>query len=190
MKAKITNHLIDLLDIKTIHQISVTEIVDNIGISRMTFYRHFSTKYDILEQLSEKILKGFIVTVRKSEDALDGSLTTPISLRNEFYSHTLRTTHYLYEHRKYILALSSEKGQTDFIPLLRETFFNIFFHVIKKSSKQISKNKLSSFYISYVAWGIIGVFEEWMRDSFDCSPEEIAGVMADSLSSLSFLFKE
>lgn len=190
MKAKITNHLIDLLDTKTIHQISVTEIVDNIGISRMTFYRHFSTKYDILEQLSEKILQGFIIIIRKSENALDGSMTSPLSVRDALYTHTLRTTHYLYEHQKYILALSSEKGQTDFLPLLRETFFNIFFYVIKKSSKQISNHKLSSFYVSYVTWGTVGVFEEWIRNSFDCSPEEIADVLADSLSSLVFIFKK
>lgn len=45
---KITNALFDLLEEKEYQNISITDIVNKAGLSRVTYYRHFKTKEDIV----------------------------------------------------------------------------------------------------------------------------------------------
>ena len=44
--------LIDLLENKTFDQITVKELCDKSETSRITFYTHYSDKYDLVEDIS------------------------------------------------------------------------------------------------------------------------------------------
>lgn len=49
--------LIDLLENKTFDQITVKELCDKSETSRITFYTHYSDKYDLVEDISKDMIK-------------------------------------------------------------------------------------------------------------------------------------
>ncbi len=56
---KITNALLSLMEKKDYKSISITDIVNEAGLSRVTYYRHFSTKEDIVIRYFELTKKRF-----------------------------------------------------------------------------------------------------------------------------------
>ena len=57
---KITNALISLMSEKDYKSISITDIVNKAGLSRVTYYRHFNTKEDILIRYFELTKNRFV----------------------------------------------------------------------------------------------------------------------------------
>lgn len=58
-KECIQSALILLMGEMPFHKITITEIVRRSGVSRTAFYRNFSSKEDVLSDLSEQLLSGF-----------------------------------------------------------------------------------------------------------------------------------
>lgn len=56
-KASIQEAFLLLLEKKTWHEISIQDIIRKSGVSRMTYYRHFDSKEDILIQLFDAFLQ-------------------------------------------------------------------------------------------------------------------------------------
>ncbi len=69
--SKITNALFDLLEKKDYQDISITDIVNKAGLSRVTYYRHFSSKEDIVLRFFTMTKDNFIKQISLSN--LDGS---------------------------------------------------------------------------------------------------------------------
>ena len=70
--------LLSLLEKKDIEFISVTEITKKAGVNRSTFYLHYDTIYDLLEETIENLNKQFLssfsvnapININDSENAL------------------------------------------------------------------------------------------------------------------------
>lgn len=56
-KHKIQTSLIHLLQRDSIHQISICELCDKAQIHRSTFYKHYGSQYDVLNEISTQYLK-------------------------------------------------------------------------------------------------------------------------------------
>ena len=57
VKQQITNALLELLKEKSIADISITELTQKTQIDRVSFYRNFQTKEDILREESDRLIK-------------------------------------------------------------------------------------------------------------------------------------
>lgn len=66
--------LIKLLSEKDIEFISVKEICEKAGVNRSTFYLHYETLGDLLEETTEYVLSRFLTSFDKTEDLFDGHL--------------------------------------------------------------------------------------------------------------------
>lgn len=53
---KIENALLSLLQVKDINQVTIKEIAQKANVNRVTIYRHYNDKWDILEKIEEKFL--------------------------------------------------------------------------------------------------------------------------------------
>lgn len=60
IKEAIKEALIQLLKQQSIHTINVTDIANTASINRVTIYRHFSDKWEILESIENEVLTRFI----------------------------------------------------------------------------------------------------------------------------------
>ncbi len=63
---KITNALFELMEEKDYKSISITDIVNKAGLSRVTYYRHFSSKEEIIIRFFELTKNRFVEQVRLS----------------------------------------------------------------------------------------------------------------------------
>ncbi len=61
---KITNALLSLMEEKDYESISITDITNKAGLSRVTYYRHFETKDDILVKFFEMNKAKFLDQVK------------------------------------------------------------------------------------------------------------------------------
>ena len=54
----ICNELLKLMEKKPYYKIKVTELVENLGIHRQTFYLHFDSVPDALDQIENEFISG------------------------------------------------------------------------------------------------------------------------------------
>ena len=60
-KAQLREGLARLMQKKSIKEISVKELVDEVDINRSTFYRYFSDKYTLRDEIVDDIVQDFAV---------------------------------------------------------------------------------------------------------------------------------
>lgn len=117
-RANIKNTFIELLFEKEFNEITIQNILDKALINRSIFYKHYSDKYELAEQLVDEILKNATLFINerfsdKEEDAL-------FSIIYKAYVH-------LYDEKKIILALWKIRTSTihlydDIENLLKKNF--------------------------------------------------------------------
>lgn len=66
-KRWIMDSLIDLMNKKTFQDITISELVAHADLGRRTFYRHFTSKEEVLESYLNTLIKDFIVHLEKQE---------------------------------------------------------------------------------------------------------------------------
>lgn len=63
-EARISLAFLKLLDLKPFSRISISEITEKAGVSRVSYYRHFSSKEDILTKHCDYVLESIIRDLR------------------------------------------------------------------------------------------------------------------------------
>ncbi len=95
-RANIKNTFIDLLFEKEFNEITIQNILDKALINRSTFYKHYSDKYELAEQLTAETLKNAALFINERfSDKKEENIFPTI----------YKAYAYLYEQRKTILAL-------------------------------------------------------------------------------------
>ena len=67
-KQLLRESLIDLLEDKNIHKISVREICDKAQINRTTFYKYYGSPYDLLKDIEDSVLAQIEVWLSGTEN--------------------------------------------------------------------------------------------------------------------------
>ncbi len=79
---KITDALLELMKTNDYDSISITDIVNKAGLSRVTYYRHFNSKEDILIRYFQITKEKFVAQTRLS----DGQINNEMIIINLFYN--------------------------------------------------------------------------------------------------------
>lgn len=85
-KKKLTETLISLLEEKTMDEISVIEICEKADINRMTFYKHYSDKYDLLSDSTSLIGDYLAENITSADEMSDDPTKYCIELINSIIS--------------------------------------------------------------------------------------------------------
>jgi AcrR family transcriptional regulator len=95
-RANIKNTFIELLFEKEFNEITIQNIIDKALINRSTFYKHFSDKYELAEQLIDEIVKNATSYIdERFNDKTESDL----------YSTVYKIYLHLYDQKSTILAL-------------------------------------------------------------------------------------
>lgn len=68
VKKSITTALLDLLEEKSISEISISEIITKAGVARASFYRNYATKENVIITLISDILEEYRATLSDTEE--------------------------------------------------------------------------------------------------------------------------
>jgi len=150
-RANIKNTFIELLSEKEFNKITIQNILDKALINRSTFYKHYSDKYELAEQLIDEIVET--ATSFINERFSDKK-------ENDLFSIICRIYEHLYDQKKVVLALWKIKTDTlhlydDIEDLLKKNFMQyIIIHNTCKDSSLLDyySTLYSSLVLTTIKW--------------------------------------
>ncbi|MGN1343672.1 MAG: TetR/AcrR family transcriptional regulator [Traorella sp.] len=153
----ISEALFELMEQKEYHSITISEITNQAKVGRVSFYRNFSSKEEIIQKWLDKITYTFLEqsSINYEKD----------SLQEYFFKLFTHLSHYKKE--------TTLIYQADLFHLLKEEFEKVF----------IESNKKYDNYKSYfIIGGIFNVYYYWVMNDFKETPKELSLKLIDILN--------
>ena len=156
-KALLKASLIELMKTKSIHTISIKEICTGADINRSTFYRHYTTQYDLYDEIVNELLSSLIdayITSRKNGDDLQDSIAAVLEVSEK--------------EREVCLVILSDKGNVT----MGESFVKAISPVVTDDMSE-----LSVYLFQFMAAGLANIVWTWLNKPVRQSPQELASLM-------------
>ena len=150
VKKQITATLIDLLKKKSLSEISISELTDKAGIGRVSFYRNYQSKEDILKEESNRLIKEWGKLYESNPESAPETLFPSLF---DFYR----------DHREFYTTLYNA-GMSS---IMMETIVGTI---------QITPDmkNLEAYIKSFWAYGIYGWLLEWIKRGMPESGKELS----------------
>ena len=153
----ITEAFLLLLERKEFKEISVSDICKKAGVARMSFYRHFASKEDVLRKWLASITDQFLVE-------------SGISYKNDpLPDYFVKLFTHMQKHKEICLALY----KAGLIDLVKGQFERAFFLA--------HQGEYDAYKSCFHVGGIYNIFLAWLLDDCRLAPEEIARKTGDLL---------
>lgn len=156
-KIALANSLKELMDKKSVDNISIKEITDKCKLNRKSFYYHFKDKYDLVNWI---FYTDFVMTVKDYKN-------TDLKLLE-------RVCYHLYENKKFYVKAFGINGQnsfSDYFVEIIEPIIGIYFEELFEEVE----NK--EFYTVYFADATRSAITRWLLKEKDVSPEKFISLM-------------
>jgi AcrR family transcriptional regulator len=167
-KKIIKESLIDLLQHKKIHEVTVTDICKKSDINRGTFYTHYKDTYDLLKSLEDELFNQISEYIEETpvEDYKDVLLLKALELIQE----------------------NKELCQILFSKQMENNIMDRIIYVASKSKidKLVSSSKVDDifldYFIKYSVGGVVSVVQTWLDNDLKESPKEIVNIINNIIS--------
>ena len=153
----IVQSLLNLMDEQPFASISIQSIVDSAGVSRMAYYRNFSSKEDILRYHISTVGQQFISHWEKAKP-------------KDFQEYLLL----LFEHLLDQKELGIKLQKAGMLYLSREAF--------DKTILSYAKDTKSFYNLSFFAGGLFNLYEHWLVKGCKETPKQLSGFFAKQLN--------
>lgn len=168
--------LLLILEYKDYEFITVKEICQKAGVNRSTFYLHYESMNDLLEEAIEMINQEFYSTFNVNPTFIQENIKSKnkdnlILITSEYLTPYLK---FVYEHKK-LFKLTISKPyllkSVDAFSFMNEKYFAPIMGVFG-----IEKD-IQTYMIKYYINGIIAIVNEWLKNDCDKSIEEIIDII-------------
>ncbi len=146
----ITRALLELLKEKNLSDISISELCDKAEVGRVSFYRNFETKEDVLKRYIDALTKEFAKNQRFRYDT------------KRFHEYTIMLFEHLEVHKNICLLLLNN----DLLYIIGDIFDKYFLRDAGTSAEKYNQ--------MYVSGGFFNIFKFWLIGGCVESPEELA----------------
>lgn len=170
--------LIALLEQKDLEYITVREICQQVGVNRSTFYLHYETIADLVDETAVMINKRFVSYFPQKEDSFFHGLESRelddlVLIRREYLLPYLR---FIRDNRKvYRVAFRNPRDMQ-----AHERYENLKRHVLGPILTRFQvPTEHRSYYIAYYVEGIAAIVKEWLRGDCTDPIEMIADIIID-----------
>ena len=154
VKKQITATLIDLLKKKSLSEISISELTDKAGIGRVSFYRNYQGKEDILKEESNRLIREWGKLYESSPESAPETLFPSLF---DFYR----------DHKDFYTTLYNAGLSS----IMMETIIGTI---------QITPDmkNLEAYMKSFWAYGIYGWLLEWIKRGMPESGKELSALFS------------
>ncbi|WP_271853321.1 TetR/AcrR family transcriptional regulator [Planococcus maritimus] len=142
-KQTITETFIHLLTEQTFEDLSVKDIVSYAGISRSTFYLHFTDKYELMDAVRSQV-NGRLLQIYNEPSAAE--------------TINLKICQHVFRYRSFYRQEFSDAGR---IHELTRRFADELEHVFGDEDLAV-----------FAGWGTIGYLVSWVKGGFAMAPRE------------------
>lgn len=156
-KLALANSLKELMEKAAFNKISVSDIVDNCGLTRQAFYYHFKDKYDLMNWIYYTETACFMNSYSKVEHWMDGliDLCNYMQQNKTFYINALNTT-----------------GQNSFQEYLHDYIRDISISVIENIKNKEFEEEKWGFVAEFISTAWVGLIVRWANNGMKDDPAE------------------
>lgn len=168
--------LITLPEKKELEYITVKEICETAGVNRSTFYLHYETISDLLEETVAMINERFLSYFPQTEEAVLGGMG-----HRELKDLVLVSREYLLPYLRFIrdnkkIYRAAFRNPTDMRADAR--YGDLKKHILSPILERFQIPAAHRpYYIAYYIEGIIAIIKEWLRQGCADDPEILAGII-------------
>ena len=169
--------LISLLEKKPFEYISVSEICKTAGVSRSTFYLHYETIGDLLNEAVRYLLNDFLSYFSAGTQSIalnltDCELNELIFIRDKYLTPYLS---YVKDHKEVFRTALSNNKTFGFEDVYKRMFENIFNPILDRFHYPPNDRQ---YVMMYYLNGINAIVVEWLKTGCDKSTDELSNIVA------------
>lgn len=168
--------LISLLKKKSFEYITVSEICEIAGVNRSTFYLHYETVGDLLEETTRYLLNDFLSyfstdTKSISFNIMNCDLDELIFISDKYLTPYLT---YIKDHKEVFATALSHNKTLGFEVVYHRLFENIFNPILNRFDYP---EKDRQYVMMYYLNGINAIITEWLKNDCNKSIKEISDII-------------
>ena len=169
--------LVSLLKKKPFDYITVSEICEEAGVNRSTFYLHYETIGDLLAETTRYLLDDFLAYFSTDTKAIalnlmDCELSDLIFICDKYLSPYLS---YVKDHKEIFGTALLYNQALGFVDVYKRMFDNIFNPILERFQYTPSNRQ---YVMMYYLNGVNAIILEWLRNGCDKSIQEISEIIS------------
>lgn len=167
---------LELLEKKDFAYITVKEICQKAGVNRSTFYLHYETVADLLEECSQYIIKQF--TDFMPQDTIDFMKKLPTCPLDELFlitpEYLVPYLNYVKENKRLFRTVIEQPSALQMCSAYNSLNRYVFVPILERFNVPAeAHNYMLSFYIS----GLIAIINEWLKNDCEEPVENIISII-------------
>lgn len=166
-KKALRDALFELLESKTINQVTVTELTTLADVNRATFYFYYTDLNDMVNQIQNETYQTFMNVLSES--------IPDISTIEGFAEYANRLLVFCKEHETLCKFIINNDANNK----LYKKMQTLMMKHISNSADVFADNNPAKYSTSYVLSGITGILTEWINDGMTIPTEELAIYLAN-----------
>ncbi len=159
--------LLTLMKTKDFRKITITDIVKASDLNRGTFYKHYQSKEELLDDLINEVLNDLI-----------HSYEQPFENTERFFvKHLTPSAIKIFEHVKRYASFYEIIINSNVLPGFEKKLCDIFKMLAMKdvaATVQRKENIAPFILTSFTAYGLYGIIVDWVQSGFAQSPQYMA----------------
>lgn len=167
--------LIDLLKKKSFEYITVSELCSVAGVNRSTFYLHYETIGDLLEETAKYLIDGFLSYFSTDENI---SFTLCQSGLNDLIficdKYLIPYLSYIKDNKEVFATALENKKSLGLEKVYERMFEHIFNPILERYSYPQKDRK---YVMMYYLNGITAIVSEWLKDDCEKTINEISKII-------------
>jgi AcrR family transcriptional regulator len=148
-------------------KITITDITAKAGIARHTFYNHYETKADLLDNLVDSILEDFFLVLKNWN----------LFLADQAQEHAMLTAFFQTwrDHAEIVDLLRAIDIELVIMERLKAFFTRFFYEKVKREMPGVDL-ELARYVISFNSYSLLGLLLPWFESGLKHKPEDLAGL--------------
>ena len=176
--ARMDAALVEILETKPFEYITVREICEKAGVNRSTFYLHYETTRDLLEETAKHLLDDFTSRFSVDVSSIAGGFSDRELAELNFISPEYLHPYLIYirDNRHVFSTVLTHIGSFGFDQVYRRMFRHIFDPILSRFHYPESHRPyVMMFYLN----GLTAVVTQWMKNDCETSIEDLTAIIRE-----------
>ena len=176
-KENIESHFIELLNRYPFQEITVKMLITECKINRSTFYRNYEDKYQLLEEITEKLLRKYKKTIYPDIMKIKSDKV------EDFEKFLLPMVNYFYENESVLLALNKDDIPAGIFNRMYRIMSQMFLEEITLSYNiRGEKATVASYFSNVIASNLLTTMRWWHLEHPELPKDKIMEILVKCIT--------
>ena len=157
--------MINLLEKKSLYDITVTELCKKAELNRSTFYKYYENVYDVFADIEQELISTSRECLEKINHREINGITKPL----------YKLLCHIKENNKVYQLLLNNHISEEFSQNIMKNTTDFFKNRIKELNIELGNN--NDYIFTYIISGSLEIIKKWVNDNMQEAPEHIANLI-------------